>query len=847
MTLLSFSWWGCAVLFRKHKLVMSGVIACLSVLPAKVMAVKFNTDILDDDIKSNIDLSRFSQAGYIMPGSYSLNMKVNESNITDIEVSFYEHTEHKNKEGVSPVDVCIRAEQLPLIGLKEELLRDITWWHDSQCADFSTLEGVTFRGDLSESSLYVTVPQAWLEYSDVNWLPPSRWEEGEPGVILDYNLTGTLTDPKKSSNTTSVSGNGTAGVNLGAWRFRGDYQGQYNRTSGSHASRTIDWSQIYAYRALPAITSKLLMGETYISSDIFDSWRFTGLSMATDERMLPPKLRGYAPEVKGIAKTNARVVISQKGRVLYQSNVAAGPFSVQELSSAINGQLDVRVEEQDGSVQTFTVDTATIPYLTRPGQVRYKLAAGRPSNYDHSMIAPMFAAGEFSWGISNAWSLYGGSILSEEYSALSLGIGRDLFFLGAISADITQSDAHIPDIERYRGKSWRLSYSKHFDDFNSDITFAGYRFSERGYLSMAEYLDIHAGNNSINQNKELYTITSSKSFTDSRLSAYLSYNRQTYWDKKATDYYNFSLSRYVDVGNWKDISVTLNATRNRYNEKWNDAVFLSLSMPFSNGTISYNGTYSNDRYTQTAGYYQRLDNGDSYRINAGTRSGNGDSLKPQISGFYTHRGDTVNMTANTTWVDDSYQSAGVSLQGGMTATPKGAALHPGGTAGGSRMMVSTDGISGVPINGKIHTNNFGIGVITDVGNYYRTVTRVDINNLEDDVETSGSPVKESALTEGAIGFRSFSMLKGAKTMAVITTKDGRHPPFGASIVNARERELGIVGDSGNVWLAGINGGDALSVHWGGEAQCEITLPKIINTDQSLLLPCYPIATTEIKH
>lgn len=810
------------------------------------MAVEFNTDILDDDIKSNIDISRFSQVGYIMPGTYTLNLKVNENSVSDIDVAFYERTERKNNEGVSPVEACITSAQIPLIGLKSEILKDITWWHDAQCADMSVFEGVSLRGDLSESILHMTVPQVWLEYSDPNWLPPSRWEEGELGVIVDYNLTGSVTDPKKNNTTTSISGNGTTGVNVGAWRLRGDYQGQYNRTVGSKAFRTIDWSQIYAYRALPSITSKLLLGETYIGSDIFDSWRFTGLSLATDERMLPPKLRGYSPEVKGIAKTNARVVISQKGRVLFQTNVAAGPFSIQELSSATTGQLDVRVEEQDGSVQTFIVDTATIPYLTRPGQLRYKLAAGRPSDYNHSMIAPVFAAGEFSWGVSNAWSLYGGSILSEEYDAVSLGIGRDLFFLGAISADVTRSETHLPDKERYQGKSWRLSYSKHFDDFNSDITFAGYRFYERGYLSMAEYLDIHAGNDSIYHNKELYTITSSKSFSDLRLSAYLSYNHQTYWEKKPTDYYSFSLSQYVDVGDWKNISLTLSATRNKYNEKWNDSFFCSLSMPLSNGTISYNGSYSNERYTQNAGYYQRLDNGDSYRINTGTQSGNGDNVQPQVSGFYTHRGDTVDMTANTTWVENNYKSAGVSLHGGMTATPKGAAFHPGGTSGGTRMMVSTDGISGVPINGKIHTNHFGIGVITDVGNYYKTVTRVDVNHLDDDIEASGSPVKESALTEGAIGYRSFSMLKGIKTMAVISTADEKHPPFGALVSNDKERELGIIGESGNVWLAGINPGDKLSVQWGGKVQCEVVLPEAIDTEQSLLLPCHSIISNDIR-
>ncbi len=40
----------------------------------------------------------------------------------------------------------------------------------------------------------------------------------------------------------------------------------------------------------------------------------------------------------------------------------------------------MRVEEQDGSVNSFQVDTATVPYLTRPGYVRYNLAVGALQN-----------------------------------------------------------------------------------------------------------------------------------------------------------------------------------------------------------------------------------------------------------------------------------------------------------------------------------------------------------------------------------------------------------------------------------------------------------------------------------
>ncbi len=46
----------------------------------------------------------------------------------------------------------------------------------------------------------------------------------------------------------------------------------------------------------------------------------------------------------------------------------------------------------------YDVSTASIPFLTRPGQVRYKLAAGRPQDWDHNMEGGFFTSAEASWG-----------------------------------------------------------------------------------------------------------------------------------------------------------------------------------------------------------------------------------------------------------------------------------------------------------------------------------------------------------------------------------------------------------------------------------------------------------------
>lgn len=809
---------------------------------AEGYSVEFNTDILDSEDRNNIDLSRFSRAGYIMPGTYNLGLRLNDRSITEQDVTFREIPHHDGADTPPDIQVCLTREQVDMLGLKEDARAKILFDEDGRCADFSALEGVVMRGDLSTSSLYISVPQAWLEYQDSTWLPPSRWENGIPGMMLDYSLNTSFTRPVQGSQSQTASASGTLGANAGPWRLRGDWQGNYSKTSGQNGgtNQNFDWSRFYAYRAVPALMAKLTMGEDYLSSDIFDSWRYTGASLVSDESQLPPKLRGYAPEVSGIARTNAKVTISQQGRVIYETTVASGPFRIQELNSAVSGQLDVTVEEQDGSVQKFQVTTATIPYLTRPGQVRYKLATGRPSDYSHHVEGPAFGTAEVSWGVANSWSLYGGGIASQDYTSLAVGVGRDLFMFGALSADITQSSATLPSEGRLQGRSYRVSYSKRFDDINSDLTFAGYRFSERDYMTMTEYLDARYRGGSRGSSKELYTVTASKSFTDLRLSAYLSWSHQTYWDRPQSDRYSLSASRYFDLDNWKNLSASVSATRSEDYGRQDDSAWLTMSIPLGQGTASYNGSYNDSgskrTFSQTAGWYQRLDNGDSYRLTAGTRNSSGDSMTTQASGLYSYQGDNADVTANVGWQQNSYTSAGLSVSGGLTATAEGAALHGSSSRGGTRMMVSTDGVGNVPIGRNGKTNMFGIGVEPSVPSYYRASTSVDVNRLPDDVEISSSPVVEAALTEGAIGFRRFDVLKGAKVIAIFALADGTHPPFGASVRNAKNRELGMVSDGGLAWISGVNPDEELTVFWGGEARCRATLPPLIPNGQ-LLLPC----------
>lgn len=804
---------------------------------ASAQEVEFNIDVIDIKDRENIDLGQFSRGAYIMPGDYTMLVRINRQELPEQSVVFYP-SEQDAKESVA----CLSPTLVDQFGLKPDVIKKLTWWHQGQCLLLDGLPGAKARAELSTSSLMVSVPQAYLEYASDTWDPPARWEEGIPGVFVDYYMNGQSQRQEHGGGTSyNLSGNGTVGGNMGAWRLRADWQTRLeHRGNGQRAGNSWDWSRYYAYRAIPSLGAQFSLGENFLYSDIFDSFRFTGVSLVTDDSMLPPNLRGYAPEVAGVARTNAKVVISQQGRVLYETQVASGPFRIQDINDAVSGQLDVRVEEQDGGVQSFTVETASVPYLTRPGSVRYKVSSGRPSDFSHSTEGPMFVTGEASWGVSNGWSLYGGAVEGGDYKALALGVGRDLMTFGALSFDITQSRARLPQMQKntLSGNSYRLRYSKNFDAYDSQVTFAGYRFSEKDYMSMSDYLDARNFGTRNENSKELYNVSFRQNFSDSGFSTYLNYDHQTYWDTKASDRYTFTLSKSFNIGQFRAVSLSATAYRNKYNGSNDDGMYVSLSMPLGGGSssVSYSGSYDRDANSHQVGYYDRLENGDSYQLNGGKNSGGSTA-----SAFYTHDGTLARVNANTSYQEGSYSSVGMSLQGGATATMKGGAIHRSNMIGGTRVLIDTDGVADIPISGygtPIRTNRFGKAVVTDVNSYHRNRLSIDVNKLPENADV-GRSVTQATLTEGAIGYRRFEVVAGEKAMVVIRLVDGSAVPFGATVKNPKSQDVGIVGDEGSAYLSGINPGGEMSVHWNGRAQCSLEMPAQISEGDmaEMVLPC----------
>ncbi|HHA3413208.1 TPA: fimbria/pilus outer membrane usher protein [Salmonella enterica subsp. enterica serovar Muenchen] len=801
--------------------------------------IEFNTHLLVTDNKKNVDLSAYSREGYIAPGEYILDIVLNGQIIKEQQpVHFYLNQDKSNSYA------CLTKPLIDLMALKNEVKNSLSFYPGTQCLHI-TLPDSRVVYSPENQTLSVTVPQADLLYQDDEWSPPAQWDNGVNGFIFDYNLLVSRYMPHQGDASSNYSLYGSSGLNIGAWRLRSDYQ--YNTTRGSGGQQSsLTFPQTYLFRPVPSLQARFVIGQTYLNSDIFDSFRFSGVSLASDERMLPPSLRGYAPQITGIAQTHAQVTVSQNGRIIWQSQVPAGPFVVPGLSETVRGNLDVTVREDNGQVRSWQVNTASVPFLARKGNVRFKTAAGKPLTWSEKShtVEPLFSTGEITWGAFNNTSFYGGFIASDSsYHSLALGIGENMGGLGAASFDVTQSVAQVKNRPRQTGYSYRFNYAKTFDKTGSTIAFAGYRFSEKSFMSMNQYIDRSNGYGSSLAEKQSYVFTFNQSVSSLGLNVLFSMSNQDYWNSNASDSYTASFNKIFNLGPFQGAVAALSLGRNRtlLNEKDNQ-VYLSLTLPWgTQRQLSYSMQHDNNgRLNQTATLYNRPSDKTSWSLGVGQQRDERQPESTLLNGNIQTITPYGQGNANLSMLSQQYKNLGLSWYGSFTATRYGAAFHQNMAENDPRLMVDTGDVAGVPVNNDSGiTNRFGIAVVPAGSSYERSDIAVDITALPSDISVSGNVISK-VLTEGAIGYKKITATKGGQLVGTVRLTDGSFPPLGTQVKNQDGKVLGIIGDQGFTYLSGISDADRndIRVIW-SQGQCSLKLPESLDlTSGVLLLPCH---------
>jgi outer membrane usher protein len=125
------------------------------------------------------------------------------------------------------------------------------------------------------------------------------------------------------------------GINVAGWQVRHtSYLSQNRSTGGATTTSTSQYvaGETYVKRPLIDLKANLALGDVSSNSPIIGSTPIRGVRLSSEEAMLPDDERSFRPVIKGVARTNARVRISQNNTVFFEQTVPPGPFEFDDIN-----------------------------------------------------------------------------------------------------------------------------------------------------------------------------------------------------------------------------------------------------------------------------------------------------------------------------------------------------------------------------------------------------------------------------------------------------------------------------------------------------------------------------------
>lgn len=804
----------------------------------------FNPRFLADDPSAVADLSSFEKGQELPPGTYRVDIYLNDGFMTSRDVTF---SAGEDGHGLMP---CLTRGQLANMGLNTASIKGLDALEPDACVPFTAMiKEATVRLDVGLQRLYLTIPQAFMGNQARGYISPELWDNGITAGLLNYNFTGNNVQNRVGGSSQYAYLNLQSGLNVGAWRLRDNSTWSYS--SGSSSENKWQHVNTWLERDITPFRSRLTLGDSYTNGDVFDGINFRGAQLASDDNMLPDSQKGFAPVIHGIARGTAQVSIKQNGYEIYHSTVPPGPFTINDLYAAGNGgDLQVAIKEADGSVQSFTVPYSSVPVLQREGHTRYALTAGKYRSGNDLQEDPTFFQSTLMHGLPAGWTLYGGTQLADRYRAFNLGVGKNMGELGALSVDLTQANATLPDDSQQQGQSVRFLYNKSLSDLGTNIQLVGYRYSTQGYYSFADTTyQRMSGHSVVTEDGPVYV---KPKFTDyynlayskrgkvqvsvtqqlgRTATLYLSGSRQSYWGTDNTDeQFQAGLNTAVNDINW---TLSYSLTKNAWQDGRDQMLAVNVNIPFSHWLRSdsqsvwrhASASYSmsddlNGRTSNLAGLYGTLldDNNLSYSVQTGYASGGEGSSGGTGYAALNYRGGYGNANVGYSHSDGMKQLY-YGMSGGVLAHANGVTLSQ--PLNDTVVLVSAPGAEGTRVENQtgVRTDWRGYAVLPYATEYRENRVALDTNSLADNVDLDDAVVNVVP-THGAIVRAQFKPRVGMKLLMTLT-HNGKMVPFGAMVTSTDSQNSSIVADNGLVYLSGMPLVGKVKAVWGegDDARC----------------------------
>ena len=778
--------------------------------------IEFDVDFLRGKAFRNLSAADVKKLGSVRPGNIDTDIFRNGNMVSKGMVRFVAKSKDEN------ANACISPALFQQLGVKPnfispkglELLKaqqntgNAATSGASPAPDCLFIEdwvaGAATEFDNSNLRLDVSIPQAFLTRQNRQSVPPEMLTRGENAGFINYNLNN-YSAQGFSSNFLGLN----TGINVAGWQVRHtSFLSQNRSTGGATTTSTSQYvaGETYVKRPLIDLKANLALGDISSNSPIIGSTPIRGVRLSSEENMLPDEERSFRPVIKGVARTNARVRISQNNTVFFEQTVPPGPFEFDDINPISSvGNLTVVIAEADGTQQTFTVPYSAGAGKLNPGSYRYSIATGLYRNFTSTQNTAV-VQGYLRYGFNDFTTPGMEVLLGPNYQNLGLQASFNSK-MGSLNFNTLFSHFDPATTTPRSGYAYNTTYNP-----PSMGRFSAYAGVGRQSL---RYTTPSAALSSTNA---LFTNDSYKYSTflgfglglDKWGSISLGSSQQSSWagvgSRQLRLSYNVSI-RQLFVG------LAMDRTSYSDNRPKGESVSLSLSLPLSFGSsqgsanASYNKNGDSDP-TQTlsySGYSQ--ENNFNYNLSQ-SQTGNFGSSSGSVGVQHRYGSLGASVTSST----GGNQQTGLNASGSVVLHSGGVILAP--TVSETFAIVEVPKGEGAGVLGSTaRINSSGFAVVPYLSPYYINDVQISLEGAPTELEVDNANLKVAPV-EGSIVRLKFNATSGRPLLIVLQASSGVRIPIGATVTDSLGNEVGTVGQGSRALVRVQTNKDQLKVVWG---------------------------------
>ena len=697
--------------------------------------------------------------------------------------------------------------------------------------------GLGARFDLSRLRVNITAPAVLLEHRPRGWVSPRSWSDGIVAARLNYQFNAVRSHGADTGGEPTQVFLGLAGgLNLGAWQLR--HAGTLDGTTGQGLH--YNSSRSYLRHDLARLGGYVQLGQGQSDGQLFDSVGFRGILLASDARMQPASLQGYAPVIHGFAAAPSTVRVSQNGVLLYQTSVPAGAFEIDDLyAPAAGGALQVTVRTLDGRSSRFTVPMSDVPQLQRSGHASYQWLAGRLRGSAGGAGMPA-TLGSVLYGIDATLTGEAGIVAARGYGAVLLGAASNTR-VGAFELDFSDARFAHPWLGEGRGHRvhgiWSLVLGTGALNLSAWRTSPGY-YGLQNALAVPDVAgDAGVAASAAQRVRDQVQLGFTQAL-GSGASMYFSGSSTRYWDQaQRQSTFQWGFVRSLGPMQW---SVSVSRQLGGGGVGAGNALQVSVSLPLgaepgaasASFGVLHDASGANSAQWSLAGTRGR-DQQFSYGAQGTAGAG---SRNAAVDAAWRGSGGSFGASATRGWGDGgATRSLSLSANGGVVAFGGGITFTP--FLGDTIALVEADGAQGDAVagGGGSRIDSRGYGVATYLTPYAVDTVGIDPSGAALLRHTSARVIPRA----GAVVEVRLRAQRGRWVLVSGRQADGSALPFAAQVFDARRHQVGYVGQGSRIDAHLAQDAGWLLVRWGDAARqaCRIDyrLPRASRSRMPLRL------------